>query len=190
MQFCPNFNIKSLGIISDQFLELGLHDFQSAAFFIKNLPYKRNIDKLDSLCVFNDSGGTCSTKHALLKNLAIENNFNDLQLMLGIFKMNSTNMPKISTVLYKYNLQEMPEAHNYLKYQNEIIDCTRKNSSAADFIDDLEEEIEIHPSQITDFKIQYHQKFLTNYLQENPQISYSTQEFWKIREECIAALQQ
>ena len=190
MQFCPNFNIKSLGIISDQFLELGLHDFQSAAFFIKNLPYKRNGDKINSLCVIIDSGGTCSTKHALLKNLALENNFSDLQLMLGIFKMNSINTPKISTVLDKYKLQEIPEAHNYLKYKNEIIDCTRKNSSAADFIHDLLEEIEIHPSQITDFKIQYHQKFLTNYLQENPQIPYSIDQFWKIREECIAALQQ
>jgi len=185
-----NFKIKSAGKISTTFLELGIDDFHSALLFIKNLPYKRNIDKSNSLCVFNDSGGTCSTKHALLKNLALENNFNDLQLMLGIFKMNSINTPKISSVLDKYKLQEMPEAHNYLKYQNEIIDCTRKNSSAADFINDLIEEVEIQPSQITDFKIQYHQKFLTNYLQENPQIPYSIDEFWKIREECITALQQ
>lgn len=190
MQSCPNFNIKSLGIISGQFLKLGLHDFQSAALFIKNLPYKRNTDKLNCVCVFNDSGGTCSTKHALLKNLALENNFSDLQLMLGIFKMNSTNTPKISKVLGTYNLKEMPEAHNYLKFENEIIDCTRKNSSAADFINDLIEEVEIQPSQITNFKIQYHQKFLANYLQENSQIPYSIDEFWKIREECIAALQQ
>lgn len=190
MQFCPNFNIKSLGIISDQFLKLGLNDFQSASLFIKNLPYKRNSDKLNSLCVFDDSGGTCSTKHALLKNLALENNFKNLKLMLGIFKMNSTNTPRISPVLNKYNLHEIPEAHNYLKYQNEIIDCTRKNFGAADFINDLAEEIEIQPSQITDFKVQYHQKFLENYLQENPHIPYSLHEFWKIREECIAALQQ
>ena len=190
MQHIPNFKIKSFGIISTKLRELGSEDFQSAALIVKNLAYKRNVDKSNPLCVLKDSGGTCSTKHAVLKNLALENNFDDLQLMLGIFKMNSFNTPKISLVLAKFHLKEMPEAHNYLKYQNRIIDCTRKNSRREDFVHDLVEEIEIQPSQITDFKIQYHQKFLTNYLQENPKIPYSIEKFWKIREECILELQQ
>lgn len=190
MNRIPNFKIRSTEVISDKFLELGVHDFQTSLLFIKNLPYKRNSNKLNSLCVFADSGGTCSTKHALLKNLATENIFNDLQLMLGIFMINEKNTPKLSHILLKYQIKEMPEAHNYLKYRNEIIDCTRKNSSAADFVDDLVEEVEIQPLQITDFKIQYHQKFLRTYLQENPNIPYSTDQFWQIREECILALQQ
>ncbi|MGA9211943.1 hypothetical protein [Kaistella sp.] len=188
MQTTVNFAIHSKGIISERFLELGFNDFKSAAEFAKILPYKRNNAKENKLCVFNDFGGTCSTKHALLKNLAIENDFAEINLILGIFMMNGNNTPKISSVLKKYDLKEMPEAHNYLKYQNQILDYTRKNSSPENFINDLVEEIEIQPSQITNFKIEYHRSFLKKYLHENPTITYNLYDFWQIREECIIAL--
>ena len=176
--------------ISNQFLQLDLFDFFAAAEYVKNLPYKRNSQKDNPLCVFQDSGGTCSTKHALLKRLADENSFEELKLMLGIFKMNGSNTRKITPILEKYSLKEIPEAHNYLKIENQIFDFTRKNSKPQDFINDLIEEIEIQPEQIIDFKIKYHKNFLKKYLKENPQIPYNLDEFWKIREECIAELQK
>ena len=67
---------------------------------------------------------------------------------------------------------------------------TLKNSSADNFISHLENEIEMQPDQITDFKIKYHQNFLRQYLDKNPAMPYQLEEFWRIREECIAALQQ
>ena len=184
-----NFPIISKDIISNHFLDLGIIDFNKAAKYIQILPYKRNSNKENQLCVFNDLGGTFSTKHALLKSLAIENNFTDLKLMLGIFLMNKKNTPKISSVLNQYNLKEIPEAHNYLKYKNEILDFTLKNSSPEYFINDLVEEIEILPEQITHFKIEYHQNFLKKYLKEHPEIPSDLNELWKIREKCIFALQ-
>lgn len=190
MQTILNFSITSNEIISRRFLELGFSDFESASKYVQLLPYKRNVEKEDKLCVFEDFGGTCSTKHALLKSLATENNFIELKLILGIFIMNETNTSKISSVLKMYNLKEMPEAHNYLKYRNYVLDLTRKNSSPENFIHDLVEEIEIQPHQITDFKIEYHRNFLKNYLKVNPYIPYSLDDFWKIREECIFTLQQ
>ena len=176
-------------MISNRFLELGFSNFNSAAEYVQLLPYKRNRDNENLLCVFNDLGGTCSTKHRLLKTLAIENNFKELQLMLGIFMMNSTNTSKISQILKNYDLKEMPEAHTYLRIKNQILDFTRKNSSAENFVNDLVQEMEIQPSQITIFKPEYHQDFLQTYLNENLKIPYSLVEFWKIREECILALQ-
>jgi hypothetical protein len=53
----------------------------------------------------------------------------------------------------------------------------------------LAEEIEINPNQITDFKVQYHQEFLKKYLLQHSEIQYPLEKFWKIREECIFALQ-
>ena len=185
-----NFKINADGIVSKRFLDFGLYDFKSAAEYIQHLPYKRNSDKEDPLGVFKDLGGTCSTKHALLKNLALENDFSELQLMVGIFRMNKNNTAKIVSVLEKYDLQEMPEAHNYLRYQNEIFDYTRKNSSSQDFINDMVQEIEIQPSQIINFKTEYHREFLEKYIRENPSISLGLDDFWNIREECILALQQ
>ncbi len=185
-----NFKINTAGIVSKRFLDLGLYDFKSAAEYIQDLPYKRNTDKEDPLGVIKDLGGTCSTKHALLKNLALENDYQELKLMLGIFMMNKNNTGKIASVLKKYSLHEMPEAHNYLKYKNQILDYTRKNSSAEDFSNDLVQEIEIQPSQIIKFKTEYHRCFLENYLTENPSIPFGLDDFWTIREECIFALQQ
>lgn len=169
---------------------LEINYFSEAGEWVKNLPYKRNPDKSDPFCILKDNGGTCSTKHAFLKILAEENNFPELKLMLGIFRMNAKNTSKIAGVLRKYDLKEMPEAHNYLKYENEILDFTRKNSSAGDFENDLIEETEIQADQITDFKVLYHQEFLKKYLKDYPEIEYPLKDFWKIREECIAMLQK
>jgi len=157
---------------------------------VRNLPYRRNSDKDDPYCVLSGGGGTCSTKHALLKRLADENGISDVRLMLGIFMMDRQNTPKITAVLNKYKLNEMPEAHNYLRWKDQVLDFTSKNSVPEDFISRLVQEIEIQPDQIMDFKIKYHQNFLRQYLDKNPSVPYPLEEFWRIREECIAALQQ
>lgn len=169
---------------------MGISDFEEACEFVKNLPYKRNSNKENIFCILEEEGGTCSTKHALLKRVADENKIRGVILMLGIFKMNSQNTPKIANVLQKYDLREMPEAHNYLKFKNEIHDFTTRNSKPEDFIHDLVEEIEIQPDQITHFKVEYHKNFLRNYLRQNPHLKYSPEELWQIRQKCIAALQQ
>lgn len=164
--------------------------FEEACEFIQNLPYRRNPDKTDINCVLKDNGGTCSTKHAFLKHYADQHNLSSVRLMLGIFLMNGNNTPKISEVLTKYGLSEMPEAHNYLSINDEIHDYTRPGSKPQDFINDLIEEIEIQPDQINNFKIDYHRRFIQTYLDNHPQIPYNLEEFWNIREECIETLQK
>ena len=163
--------------------------FEEAYNFVKNLPYKRNSDKENSNVIIEENGGTCSTKHAYLKRISEEFSIENVQLMICIFMMNENNSPKIKSVLEKYNLLEMPEAHNYLRIDGRIIDCTKKGFSEENFIDTLAEEIEINPNQITDFKVQYHQEFLKKYLLQHSEIHYPLEKFWKIREECILALQ-
>jgi hypothetical protein len=184
-----NFKITSKQIISKYFTDQNIFDFYQASKFVRNLPYKRNINKNFKACVFEDSGGTCSTKHALLKELAIENNQEELKLMLGIFNMNSQNTAKISKILEKYNLTEIPEAHNYLKVGENYLDFTRKNSKPEDFLQNLVQEIQILPNQILEFKADYHKKYLKHYLEQHAEISLTLTEFWQIREECIVELQ-
>ncbi len=183
-----NFDINSDQEISQLFLKNNCSDFHSASDFIRNLPYKRNLNKDNLATVFIDKCGTCSTKHALLKILAEENNQKDFKLILGIFRMNGNNTPKTKSVLETYNLNYIPEAHNYLKFKNQILDFTKKNSSENDFINDLLEETEIQPHQINQFKIEFHKNYLKNWLSEHQEISYSLDDLWKIRELCIQAL--
>lgn len=185
-----NFEIQSDRPISQPFLNLEKTNFWEAAIFVQNLDYKRNSDKHNPLIVLQESCGTCSSKHALLKRLIDENEQSNFQFMLGIFRMNGDNAPKIKSVLEHYNLAEIPEAHNYLKWNHQILDFTSRTWRRENFMPYLLKEIEIQPEQITDFKIKYHQNFLQDWLNEHSEISYSVEEIWNIREECIVALSQ
>ena len=181
-----NFIIQP-GKISGLFLERGIPDFQQAASFIRSLPYKRNSSKTDVSIVLRENCGTCSTKHAVLAALAIENKVPGVQLMLGMFRMNSANTPRTGNVLENAGLNYIPEAHNYLRMNGEILDCTVAGEGFS-FLNDLLEEKEILPSQVGDYKVSYHQDFLRRWLNENPAIKLTFAELWAIREQCIQNL--
>ena len=183
-----NFEIKQEGEISKEFLKQNILNFKDATKFIKELKYGRNANKNDLKSIFKDNCGTCSTKHSLLKKLADENNYSEVKLILGIFKMNSTNTVKIEQTLKTNSLDYIPEAHNYLKYKNEIYDFTKSDSKPSDFEYELLEEIEILPNQTANFKVEYHKKFLQNWLNNNSEINFTLDEIWKIREKCIEDL--
>lgn len=184
----PDFEIKSKGQISKEFIDRNILTFNQASIFVRQLAYGRNADKNNLASVFTDNCGTCSTKHALLKKLADENNFEKVKLVVGLFKMNKKNTPEISETLQKNQLEYIPEAHCYLKFEDQIIDLTKINSKPTDFLDDLIEEIEISPEQITDYKVNYHKNYLVTWLDKNEQIDLSINDIWKIREQCIKDL--
>jgi len=182
-----NFEITAEGKLSMNFLQHHISDFAAAMDFIRQLPYGRNKNKKDLITLFKDQCGTCGTKHAVLKELADENGYHHVKLMLGIYKMNGRNSPRVLNVLAKANLDYIPEAHNYLKIDDEIIDCTFPNTTGNAFSHDLLKEIEIQPGQITDFKVAFHQAYLKEWLKEQS-LSLSPEELWATREDCIAAL--
>lgn len=183
-----NFDIQPRGVISQAFLLKGISTFQVATAYICDLPYGRNANKDDLLSCFAEGKGTCSTKHAILKQLAEENGYIDLQLVLGLFKMNGENTPLVGDTLAKYQLYYIPEAHTYLKYENQRFDFTRTGASPTDFQSDLLVEYAIEANEIGAYKVQVHQEFIVQWLRENKDILYSSTEIWTIREQCIQDL--
>lgn len=185
-----NFSIRNRkGLVSQQFLNMNISDFQTACRYISELPYKRNSDKNNLNCVFGDLGGTCSTKHATLRKLALENNHSEVKFILGIFKMDADYTEKIKNTLEKFNLNHIPEAHNYLKIDDEYFDFTKPNSDYAQFKSKLLIEKEIEYNEIVDEKILFHKDFLKNWILEE-KIPYKLDEIWNIREQCIKDLQK
>lgn len=185
-----NFMIsQNNGIISDEFLNRNIKDFNAACKYISDLPYKRNTDKNNIRCVFDDLGGTCSTKHAVLRKLALENEHYEVKLILGIFKMDSEYTSKIKNTLQKFSLNYIPEAHNYLKIEDEYFDFTKPDSNYNQFKNKLliEKEIEYH--EITSEKVSFHKDYLKKWIAEE-NIPYNLEEIWNIREQCIKDLQQ
>jgi N-acetylmuramoyl-L-alanine amidase CwlA len=108
--------------------------------------------------------------------------------MIGLFKMNGRNTPKVAERLLQYGLEYIPEAHCYLKYNGFILDYTKAHSKPSDFVHDLIMETEIEPDQITRFKVDYHRQYLMEWLQMNKGLPFSIDEIWAIREACIGDL--
>ncbi|CAD7800957.1 hypothetical protein CHRY9390_00708 [Chryseobacterium aquaeductus] len=184
-----NFSIhKDKGIISNEFLNRNITNFHSACKFISELLYKRNSDKKNIHCIFDDLGGTCSTKHATLRKLALENNYYEVKLILGIFKMDAEYTEKIENTLERSNLNYIPEAHNYLKIDEEYFDFTKPDSDYAQFKTKLLIEKEIEYNEICEEKISFHKDFLEKWLAEE-NIPFTLDEIWNIREQCIKDLQ-
>ncbi len=184
-----NFQIKEQGLLSLHLLAKGITDFQSAATWTAALPYRRNKEKSSLLCLLEDHGGTCSTKHAFLRKLSLEQGYPEVKLILGIFKMDAEYDPKIAQTLAKNQLTYLPEAHNYLQIQDQFVDFTTTKANYLSFKKKLLHVQEIEYHQINEEKIAIHQTFLQQWLKEQKP-GWSLAQIWKIREQCILDLQE
>lgn len=167
----------------------GIKNWSELIEFIQMLPYGRNLNREDLSLVIKENRGTCSSKHSFLKKVADLNNFDNVKLVLGMYKMNNLNTPKIGDTILKKGLEYIPEAHCYLKLNNQRIDITNSNSDIENLINDIIEEIEIEPEQVNTFKVDYHKKYLQNWITEN-EIKMNLVDIWDIREQCIQKLEQ
>ena len=165
----------------------GITSWTTLLQFVKNIPYGRNENRTNFSLVISENKGTCSSKHAYLKQIALLNNIDNVQLILGMYKMNAINTPKIGDTLLKNNLSYLPEAHCYLKISGKRVDVTTAQSDIENIVDHILIEKEIQPNQVIDFKVAYHQKFLKKWIKEN-KIPFTFHEIWKIREQCIINL--
>lgn len=182
----PEKQLIASGDASAQFLALGIEEYRAGARFINQLPYGRNADRADFRLVLPERRGTCSTKHALLAVLAMEQRL-PVHLTLGIYEMNERNTPGVGAVLSRHGLAFVPEAHCYLIYDGARIDVTRSSVSPSEPIARFLHEEMISPAQIGDYKVAMHQAWMRQWVaREMPPRDF--EQVWKIREECIAAL--
>ena len=135
-------------------------NFEELIDKVKNLPYGRNTNRYDFSLVLSENKGTCSSKHAFLKDFADKNEIENVKLYIGIFKMNEVNTQKLGDLLTKNNIKYIPEAHCYLKINQIPVDVTTSDSFYDKIKHDIIEEIEIIPNQVSDFKVAYHKAFL------------------------------
>ena len=170
-----------------QLKPLKIHDWAALTSFVKNLPYGRNKNRTDFSLVISEGKGSCSSKHAYLKEIAHRNYLNAVELVLGIYKMNHLNTPGIGSILFENNIPYLPEAHCYLKIDGQRKDFTQPSSNIKNIEPDLLEEQTITPNQVSEFKIDYHKNYLRNWLNSS-NLDLSFDALWGIREMCIDRL--
>lgn len=179
-------DLNSKEELTKQLLELGILNWNDVLLHVKNIPYGRNSNREDLSLVLKENKGSCSSKHAFLKEIANQNNIPNVQLIIGIYKMNESNT-KIGTILSENSIDYVPEAHCYLNINGERLDYTTGSSSIEKLKNDILEEIEIEPYQVGEFKVKYHQDFMKKWL-SNSNATVTFDQLWAIREQCIAFL--
>jgi hypothetical protein len=185
-----NLHMKTKLTSNDSLTQLlysnGIVFWEDALLFIKQIPYGRNANRVNFSLVLKENKGTCSTKHAFLKEIANRNHISNIELIVGLYKMNEANT-RIGSILSDNNIEYIPEAHCYLKISGERLDLTSKESDFEKIKSVLIEEIIIEPYQVGDFKVNYHKEYLKNWLNENG-LSHTFEQLWRIREKCIENL--
>lgn len=181
-----NFTITSGTPVSDAFLALGITNFLAASEYVRALAYGRNSNKSNRLLVLSEKRGTCSGKHALLAELAEENR-QPFELYFGFFKISKDTHKAVAPILERNGLSYYPELHAYLVLDGRRFDFTGDQNPIEPQFEFLKE-FPVKPDQVENYKELAHRQFLKEWLAtERLSHRLSLDEFWKIREECIAA---
>ncbi len=179
---------QSTDELTTEIVESGIVTWNDLVRSVQNFHYQRNSNRFDLELVWKERKGTCSSKHAFLKHIAELNNIPNVKLILVFYKMDGQNTPGIEQVLKAHSLNYIPEAHCYLKCNNEILDITNVNSNVENYSNSIIETKEIESVDVIENKILWHRQYLETWMKEC-KIEMTLDELWFIREKCIQALE-
>lgn len=184
MTILSNYKIKSIESISGYLLLNDISDLGQLYDWLRLLPYRRISEKDNLSLTIKENCGTCSSKHAFFKSVCDLNGYSEFKLCLCIYKMTEDNTPGIGSALSSSHLDYIPEAHCYIKLDEQVIDITKPHSLYDNIRNDiiLEELVELE--QLTKYKPKFHKAYIDQWRQEK-EIDFSTDELWNIREACI-----
>lgn len=182
-----SYRLFSKDVLTKSITTKGIETWVDSIDYIQNLPYGRNANRKDLQLVVKEKKGTCSSKHAFLKKLADYNNIPNVELILGIYKMNNVNTPKIGDALTNAGLSHIPEAHCYLQIEGNRKDITTVKSDISKIEKDIIMEMPIRPEEVVDFKVAHHKDFLEGWIKEK-NLEMNLERLWSIREKCIENL--
>jgi len=175
---------KEKGALSLLASELGIENRTQLFSYVRALAYGRSHTRDDFSLVLHESKGTCSSKHALVKSISEEQGWDEISLVLMIYKMNQDNTPRIGDVLEGSAIAYIPEAHCILKIAGVEHDITTESSDFESFRDSILLEVVIDPWQVGDWKVDFHKDYLSNWIKEG-ELAVDLKEIWALREECI-----
>ncbi|MCJ8289113.1 MAG: hypothetical protein HRT58_08920 [Crocinitomicaceae bacterium] len=179
--------LESSDPLTIDIVESGVVTWEDLIRCVQTFHYGRNSKRSDVSLVWSERKGSCSSKHAFLKHMADLNDIQNVDLILCMYKMNSSNTHKIEPILNEFNIDYLPEAHCYIRFGTEAIDATTMISKFSSIQADVLEEQIIRPDQVIDYKVEYHQDYMRKWgAKHHPEKSFD--ELWAIREKCISAL--
>lgn len=163
----PDVTLQPQGIVSTKYLHQGLKTFHEACQWTKDLPYGSNSNNEDSLILFEEGHGTCTTKHGAIARLAQELNL-PVHKNLGFYRLNDEIVTGVNALLQPYGLDFIPQIHCFLVYANCRVDLTEGNCNGKNkTIEDYDFVVQVEP----DLTHQQHQAYYLEYLRRYADVS-------------------
>lgn len=159
----PNVAIELRGPVSQLFWEREIQSFQEACCYVKAMPYGRNSNNEDSLILFEEGCGTCTTKHGAIARLAQELDI-PVYKNLGFYRLNDDVVTGVNAILQPYNLTFIPQIHCFLEYETYRVDLTEGNCNGKNkTIEDYDFVVRVNPDISHMEERQYYQAYLQRY---------------------------
>jgi len=167
----PNITLRAQGVISEQFLQRSLKTFHEACQWTKDLPYGTNSSREDSLIMFEEGYGTCTTKHGAIARLAQEQNL-PIHKNLGFYRLNNEIVTGVNPLLKPYNLDFIPQIHCFLAFENWRVDLTEGNCNGKNkTIEDYDFVIQVVPDLTCEQHHAYYLEYLRQYAEFSPPLA-------------------
>ena len=163
IEILPNVTLQPCGIISQQYLQRGIKTFHEACQWTKDLPYGTNSNNKDSLILFEEGRGTCTTKHGAISRLASEHNL-PIYKNLGFYRLNDAIVTGVDALLAPYGLDFIPQIHCFLGYEDYRVDLTEGNCNGKNkTIEDYDFVVQVTPDLTHEQHQAYYRKYLRQY---------------------------
>ncbi|EKU99814.1 hypothetical protein Lepto7375DRAFT_1887 [Leptolyngbya sp. PCC 7375] len=167
----PNVDLQPGDPIADQCLQRGLTTFHEACHWVKALPYGANSSSEDSLILFEEGYGNCTTKHGAIARLAAAHNLS-VSKYLGFYRLNDDIVTGVSAILQPHGLDFIPQSHCFLVHGDYRVDLTEGNCNGKNkTIEDYDFVIQVKPDLTEEQHEAIYRDHLRRYYSIEPQLA-------------------
>ena len=167
----PDVDLLPQDPISEQCLQRGVTTFHAACAWVKDLPYGANSSSEDSLILFAEGYGNCTTKHGAIARLASAYHI-PVTKHLGFYRLDDDIVTGVNAILQPHGLDFIPQVHCFLAYDNYRVDLTEGNCNGKNkTIEDYDFVIPVKPDLTEAEYKSIYREYLQRYYSITPQLA-------------------
>lgn len=167
----PDVELQSGDPITEQCLQKGLTTFHEACHWVKTLPYGANSSSEDSVILFEEGYGNCTTKHGAIARLAAAHNL-PISKHLGFYRLNDEIVTGVNAILQPHGLAFIPQSHCFLVYEDYRVDLTEGNCNGKNkTIEDYDFVVQVQPDLTETEHEAIYREYLQRYYSIEPQLA-------------------
>ena len=183
-----NFELIASEKLTKLFIQNNITDFSNAIRYLNesNTIIKPFLD----LVVLDEPKSMTKTAqlHAILAALAVQNQRSEIELMMGIFLVDSITFPELVSYFKSKPFQTIALTTSYLKINGQRYDFTSTKPVLERINKKIVREQRMDPHQSKEWKEKIYEDYIQKWLKRNPEIDYALEKILKEEKELIELL--